>query len=74
MPEAQKTEANRLKDELKAAIDANDEEKLKTKVDEIEAAFAAAQQYMNQQAQGNDSSASSNPEQDVVDADFKEKQ
>lgn len=77
MPEAQKTEANRLRDELKAAIDANDEEKLKAKVDEIEAAFAAAQQYMNQQQAGasTQENASSEPSQDdVVDADYNEKQ
>lgn len=74
MPEQQKNEATKLRDELKAAIDSNDEQKLKLKVDEIEAAFAAAQQYMNQQKSSNQTKTNDGKDDDVVDADFKEKQ
>ena len=69
----QKEQTEKLRDELKDLLAKEDYDNLKKKIDELEQAMAAAQQYMNQQAQqnGNDTSSS---DQDVVDADFKEKQ
>ena len=70
----QKKQATQLRDELKSALDSGDNEKLKAKLDEIEKAMAAMQQYMNQQAQsGANDATSTTPDQDVVDADFNEK-
>ena len=69
-------QATKLRDELKQALDSGDNEKLKTKLNEIEQAMATMQQYMNQQAQqqaNNNGASSTNPDQDVVDADFNEK-
>ncbi|HCK89071.1 MAG TPA: molecular chaperone DnaK, partial [Erysipelotrichaceae bacterium] len=81
----QKAEVKKLRDELQAAIDANDMDGLKTKLDALEKAAndMAQQMYQNQGAQsaggfagGADSSASGNNSynnDDVVDADFSEK-
>jgi molecular chaperone DnaK len=71
----QKEEANKIKDELKKAIDTNDIETLRSKLDELEKAAAMMQQYAakNQQSKTDDNQASANDNQDVVDADFKEK-
>lgn len=75
MSEEQKKETQTIRDELKTALDNNDIETLKNKMNQLEQAAAMAQQY--QQAQGNpsaDSSQSSKPNDDnVVDADFTEK-
>ena len=83
----QKDEVKKLRDELQEAIDKNDMDTLKTKLDALEKAAndMAQQMYQQQGAQagtaagGNaqesaDSSTSSNKkDDDVVDADFKEK-
>ncbi len=76
----QKDEVKKLRDELQAAIDKNDMDGLKTKLDALEkAANDMAQQMYSQQAgtqqsAGNTSStASDKKDDDVIDADFKEK-
>lgn len=76
--EQQKEEVKKLRDELQKAIDANDIDTLRTKMNELEqAANAMAQAMYQQQAQqqanntyDNGTSAS---DDNVVDADFKEK-
>ncbi len=72
----QKAEVKKLRDELQSAIDRNDMEGLKTKLDALEKAAneMAQQMYSNagaSQAQG--AANSSQPDDDVVDADFREK-
>jgi molecular chaperone DnaK len=74
----QKEEAVKLKEELKKAIDANDIDTLKAKIDELEKAAAMMQQYASknsrgQQAEQSNEQPQSQDNQDVVDADFKEK-
>ena len=73
----QKAEVQKLRDELQKAIDDNDMDSLKTKLDALEqAANAMAQQmYQNGGAAGagNAGSASGSAGDDVVDADFTEK-
>ncbi len=73
----QKAEVQKLRDELQKAIDDNDMDGLKTKLDALEqAANAMAQQmYQNGGAAGagNAGSASGSAGDDVVDADFTEK-
>ncbi|MDO5438681.1 MAG: molecular chaperone DnaK [Erysipelotrichaceae bacterium] len=82
--EAQKAEVQKLRDELRKAIDTNDYATLKTKLDELEKAAQAMSQAMyQQQAAGNanpNGGAYSNVHpndapnnDDVVDADFKTK-
>ena len=77
MTEDQKAQATKIRDEMKAALDKNDIETLKAKVDELEKAAAYAQQYASQAQQqqaGASTDASSSPKDDnVVDADFTEK-
>ena len=77
MTEDQKAQATKIRDEMKAALDKNDIETLKAKVDELEKAAAYAQQYASQAQQQQASAstdASSSPKDDnVVDADFTEK-
>ena len=68
----QKEQTEKLRDELKDLLAKEDYDNLKKKMDELEQAMAAAQQYMNQQAQQN--GGSNNNDQDVVDADYSEKQ
>ena len=71
----QKEEVKKLRDELQKAIDDNDMDALKTKLDALEAAAnaMAQQMYQNQGAQpGPDMSGNQNPNDDVVDADFTE--
>lgn len=76
--EQQKEEVKKLRDELQKAIDTNDIDTLRTKMNELEqAANAMAQAMYQQQAQqqanntyDNGTSAS---DDNVVDADFKEK-
>lgn len=75
----QKTEVTKLKDELQKAINDNDYDTLRTKLDELEkAAQAMAQAMYQQQAQQNAGASDAsqdnkNPNDDVVDADFKAK-
>ncbi len=73
----QKEQTQKLRDELKNALDSNDIATLKAKMNELEQAAAMAQQYQNQQAQanpqGNEKSETSSNNDDVIDADFTEK-
>ena len=73
----QKAEVQKLRDELQKAIDDNDMDSLKTKLDALEqAANAMAQQmYQNGGAAGagNAGASAGNAGDDVVDADFTEK-
>ena len=69
--EKQKEESLKLRDELKTALDNNDMETLKTKIDQLEQAASMMNQYAQQQAANNQNSGSSND--DVVDADYTEK-
>ena len=73
----QKAEVQKLRDELQKALDDNDMDGLKTKLDALEqAANAMAQQmYQNGPAAGagDARAASGNAGDDVVDADFTEK-
>ena len=76
--EDQKAEVKKLRDELQEAIDKNDMETLKSKMEALEQAVnAMAQQMYQQQGAQADPSASagntSSSNDDVVDADFKEK-
>ncbi len=75
--EEQKAEVKKLRDELQEAIDKNDMDTLKTKMEALEqAANTMAQQMYQQQGAQADPSAnntSSSSNDDVVDADFKEK-
>ena len=75
--EEQKAEVTKMKDELKAAIDSKDFETLKTKLSEVEAAAQQMAQAMYQQ-QAQDANAQPHEEQqasdDVIDAEFKEKE
>ena len=77
MTEDQKAQATKIRDEMKAALDKNDIETLKAKVDELEKAAAYAQQYASQAQQqqaGASTDTSSAPKDDnVVDADSTEK-
>jgi molecular chaperone DnaK len=77
----QKDEVKKLRDELQDAIDKNDMDALKTKLDALEkAANDMAQQMYSQQANSSagasadtSSSSSDKKDDDVIDADFKEK-
>ena len=71
--EEQKTEVKKLRDELQKAIDDNDMDTLKTKLSELEkAANDMAQAMYANQDQGE--ASTSNADDNVVDADFKEKE
>ena len=75
MDQSQKEQTQKLRDELKTALDNGDMETLKKRINELEQAAAYMQQA--QAAQGgaqpnNDQPAGSNPD-DVVDADFTKK-
>ena len=76
----QKAEVQKLRDELQEALDKNDMDSLKTKMDALEQAANAMAQQMYQQggaAQGNQgytgSTGSTSSNDDVMDADFQEK-
>ena len=71
----QKEQTQKLRDELKAALDANDIATLKEKMAQLEQAAAYAQQYQNQHAsQGStNNNTSSNANDDIIDADFTDK-
>ena len=66
----QKEQTQKLRDELKTALDNNDIETLKKRLNELEQAAAYMQQAQAAQgAQGGEGTPGSNPD-DVVDADF----
>ena len=76
--EEQKAEVKKLRDELQEAIDKNDTEGLKTKLDALEKAAndmaqAMYQSQAGQQATGDTAGNSTSANDDVVDADFQEK-
>ena len=76
MTEDQKSQAQTLRDDIKRALDNNDMETLKAKMEQVDQMMAMAQQYaQNQQANPNHSQANSTNQanDDVVDADFTEK-
>lgn len=71
----QKQQATALRDELKQALDANDMATLESKMSELEqmAQQMAAYQYQQSQDTNPGDTTSSNNDDDVVDADFTEK-
>lgn len=69
----QKEESLKLRDELKTALDNNDMETLKTKIDQLEQAASMMNQYAQQQNANGNNSNTSNANDDVVDADYTEK-
>ncbi len=70
----QKEETQKLRDELQKALDDNDMESVKTKLDALEKAAQMAAEQMYQQQGANASEQSANAQDDnVVDADFTEK-
>ena len=76
--EEQKAEVKKLRDELQEAIDKNDTEVLKTKLDALEKAAndmaqAMYQSQAGQQSAGDTAGNSTSANDDVVDADFQEK-
>ena len=72
--EDQKKQVKQLRDELQKAVDENDYTTLKTKLDELEKAAQAMSEAMYQQAQAQGQQGpSSDPADDVVDADFTKK-
>ena len=72
--EDQKKQVKQLRDELQKAVDNNDYATLKTKLDELEKAAQAMSEAMYQQAQGQGQQGpTSDPADDVVDADFTKK-
>ena len=77
MVATQKEQTQKLRDELKTALDNNDIETLKTKMNELEQAAAFMQQQAAQNAgAAADNGAQANPgasADDVVDADFTSK-
>ena len=70
----QKEETKKLRDELQKALDENDMETIKTKLDALEKAAQAASASMYQQpgAEGEDTGTQNNDD-NVVDAEFEEK-
>lgn len=71
--EAQKAEVQKLRDELRKAIDDNDYATLKSKLDELEKAAQAMAQAMYQQQQTNTNTSTGNDNNDnVVDAEVKD--
>ena len=72
--EDQKKQVKQLRDELQKAVDNNDYATLKTKLDELEKAAQAMSEAMYQQAQTQGQQGpTSDPADDVVDADFTKK-
>ena len=71
---AQKEQTQKLRDELKTALDNNDIETLKKRISELEqaAAYMANAQSGKGQQSGQEGTPGSNPD-DVVDADFSDK-
>ncbi len=75
MDASQKEQTQKLRDELKNALDSNDIETLKKKMSELEQAAAMAQQYQQQAQQQpqQESQETSSSNDDVIDADYTEK-
>ncbi|MEG0547374.1 MAG: molecular chaperone DnaK [Coprobacillus sp.] len=71
--ETQKTQANALKDELKKALDENDMATLEAKMAELEQVAQQMASYQYQQEQGANPTGDTAANDDVVDADFTEK-
>ncbi len=70
----QKAETQKLRDELQKALDENDMETIKTKLDALEKAAQAASASMYQQANAqSDAGNANNSDDNVVDAEFEEK-
>jgi molecular chaperone DnaK len=70
----QKAEVERLRDELQEAINNNDIDTLKAKIDALEQAAHQMSEAMYKQQDQNESAQAEEPKDDnVVDADFKEK-
>ena len=72
----QKEETEKLRDELKKAVETNDYVTLKEKIDQLEQAAAMMSQYANQANQGQTqagSAGAANNSDDVVDVDYSEK-
>src|SRR5699024_7980250 len=75
----QKESAQKLRDELKTALDNNDMATLEAKMSELEqmaqqmASYAYQQQNNNAGANTNTSGTTNNQDDNVVDADFEEK-
>ena len=70
----QKEETEKLRDELKKALETDDYATLREKIGQLEQAAAMMSQYANQTATGaSDASNASNPADDVVDVDYSEK-
>ena len=74
----QKDQVKALRDELQSALDNNDYDKLRNKLDELEKAAQAMAEAMyaqaNQGQQTYEEPTSNNNDDDVVDADFKAKE
>ncbi|WP_041138235.1 molecular chaperone DnaK [Beduini massiliensis] len=72
--EKQKEEATKLRDELKSALDNNDLDTLESRMNELEQMAQQMASYAYQQQQGqNPTDTNSGGADDVVDADFEEK-
>ncbi len=72
--EDQKKQVKDLRDELQRAVDTNDYDTLRTKLNELEKAAQAMSEAMYRQAQpNNDGSAQTDGNDNVYDADFKAK-
>lgn len=71
--DAQKEEVTKLRDELQAAMDNNDFETLKEKLDQLEQAAQAMSQAMYEQQAGQAEADASSSDETVVDAEFEEK-
>lgn len=72
--EKQKEEATKLRDELKSALDNNDLDTLEARMNELEQMAQQMASYAYQQQQGqNPTDTNSGGADDVVDADFEEK-
>ncbi len=72
MDQSQKEQTQKLRDELKTALDNNDMETLKKRINELEQAAAYMQQAQANQGAQSEQPAGSNPD-DVVDADYTKK-
>ena len=71
---AQKEQTQKMRDDLQKALDENDMAAVKEKLEALEqAAQAAAAQMYQQQANGADAGAQSTADDNVVDAEFEEK-
>lgn len=71
--QAQKDEANKLKEELQKALDENDMDQLNLKIEQLEKmAHEVASQMYAQQAGEGQPQADTNPSDDIVDAEFEE--